>query len=104
MEHIEVINAIIEAEHHAQQIAQEAMEQRNELPQQLKEESERLRAKYFAQADKRIEEVDRQETAAADERIAQVERKRQASLESIEQIYSENKDRWIDELFHAIID
>lgn len=45
-----------------------------------------------------------QETAAADERIAQVERKRQASLESIEQIYSENKDRWIDELFHAIID
>jgi len=103
MEHIDVINKIIEAEHNAQNIANEARRHRDALPEAVEEENRKLREAYFSRADQRIALVQEQEDKIADEQLALLEVKLASELASLEAMYERRREGWALRLFEMVI-
>lgn len=103
MEHVDLINRIIEAEQEAQLIAGQAREKLNALPQELKEQTEKLRRDMYARADKRIDEMRKREAEWAEEQIAQLNTQQERELAALEQLFEEHRQEWAEKLFSLVI-
>lgn len=103
MDHIEIINKIVEAEQTAQRIADEARAKLASLDTDLVAENEKMRKQYFERADKRIASVREREGAIADEMIAELEKKLEQDLEGIERLAREQNDNWVSTIFSMIV-
>ena len=103
MEYVELVNKIIEAEHSAREIAQEAQEKEASLDQDLARDTQRLREDYFARADRRIQMVEQAEERSAQESMARSDQKLSEALASVESAYRRNRDRWVEILFRRIV-
>lgn len=102
MEHVDLINRIIEAEQEAQRIAGQAREKLNALPQELKEQKEKLRREMYARADKRIAEVSKREEEWADEQIAELDARQKEELSALEKLFEEHRQEWAEKLFSLV--
>ena len=103
MEYVELVNKIIEAEHSAREIAQEAQEKEASLEQDLARDTQRLREDYFARADRRIQMVREAEERSAQESMARSDKKLSDALTAVESSYRRNRDRWVEMLFCRIV-
>ena len=103
MEYVELVNKIIETEHSAREIAQEAQEKEASLEQDLARDTQRLREDYFARADRRIQMVREAEDRSAQESMARSDKKLSDALTAVESSYRRNRDRWVEMLFHRIV-
>ena len=102
MEHIEIINRIIEAEHRAQSIANAAREKQVRLANDLADERRKIRDELYARANRRIGLVREHEENVALEQIAALDQKLKGDMETLENSYHANRKRWLDELFQSI--
>lgn len=103
MEHIELINKIIESEQRAKAMAEEALRQRESLQVNLKETATTLHDTYFERADTRLAKVKEREAALAEEQIADLDEVFDNDMRSIETAFAENQPQWVEKLFQMII-
>ena len=103
MEHIDVINKIIEAEHNAQNIANEAHGHRDALPEVIEEENRKLREWYFSRADQRIALVSEQEDKIAEEQLALLGQNLASELAALEATCESRREVWADRLYEMVI-
>jgi len=103
MEHIEIINRIIESEHQAQNILSHAQVRREESADKLREELDEMHKGYRTRAETRIQKVAEQEKRAAVEQIAQLEAQLAADLDRFEEIFANERKAWLDRLFAAVV-
>jgi vacuolar-type H+-ATPase subunit H len=103
MEHIDLINRIIEAEYAAQTIADKARDQLNALPDELKEKSQDLRDGLFERANNRIEKVREEESRITAQAIAKDKEENEKSLVAMVALYEEHKTDWSNKLFELVI-
>lgn len=103
MEHIDILNRIVEVEHKAQEIANEAKRKSAVLPSELKEEREQMRRVYSERAEKRIKILLRQEEELADEQVALLDRELKENIELLRQHAEKNHNGWVEKLFHMIV-
>ncbi len=103
MEHVNLINRIIEAEQKAQEIAGAAKAKRQNLQSDLKSATDEIRQTYLDRATRRINEVRKNEERIADEMIAQLDQRYAQELSHMESMFSEHRSEWIDRLFSLIV-
>ena len=103
MEHMELLNKIIEVEEMAQRIAGEAKAERGNLSDELRVLRDKLNAEYHARAERRIQIVREQEEAQAAERIELMDATLAEDLERLESYFREHRDEMVDELFIRVI-
>ncbi|GHV33696.1 hypothetical protein FACS18949_08340 [Clostridia bacterium] len=103
MEHIELINKIIEAEERARQMAEVALQKRDNMQEDLKTNTSGLRDSYFQRAEARLKMVHEREAALAEEQIAELDKTFGRDAQSIEDSYVKNKDAWVEKLFQMIV-
>ncbi len=104
MEHVNLINRIIEAENKARQISDEAHQKLQTLSIDLKEECAGIRHEYLERAEHRIAMVRRKENELANEKITEIDRQFQEDLKLLDKTFSDHGDEWVDKLFHLIVD
>ena len=103
MEHLDIINRIIEAEREAQKIADEAASAKKHLNETITVDKNKIRNDYISRAKRRIELVRENEKTACDEAIAQIDIHLKQKLEMVETTYSQSRERWVAELFQTIV-
>lgn len=104
MKQIELIHTIIETEREAQTLAAEAKEKKLRLREELRAGAETLRKKYLDMADTRIAEVRTQENAFTDGKIREANETHSVEMESLERLYAENRDAWVDKIYALVVD
>ncbi len=103
MEHITLINKIIEAEQEAQRLAAEALKKRESMHSELKVARSTLRDSYFGRAKLRIDKIREREAALAVEQLAELDSTYTKNLASIESAFKQNEAQWVDTLFGMIV-
>lgn len=103
MEHINLINRIIEAEQKAQEMADAAKAKRQSLQSDLKGATDEIRKTYFERASRRIEDVRGNEERHADEMSAQLDERYLQELSHMESMFSEHRTEWVNKLFSLIV-
>jgi len=99
MEHIDVINKIIEAEHRALAVVGEAQAQRERLPDIVAEAVERLRGEYSARANSEIDTFRMAEDARADAAIDKINAEHAIKMNELEALFLSRRDAWAERVF-----
>lgn len=103
MEHVDLINRIIEAEQEAQRIAGEARGKLDTLPEELKDKTETLRREIYKRADRRIREVRAQEEVWTAERVADLGARHTEDLAALESSFAEHRQEWAGKLLDMVV-
>lgn len=103
MQHIDIINRIIETEKKARAIVAEAGKELAELDPRLAAERDALRASYVERAEKRIAMVAESEKVYADEVITKMDEELHTTIKAYLEFASENGELWADNLFRQVI-
>lgn len=103
MEYSNLINRILEVEHSARAIADEALERQASLDDEMAEEKARIVERYMNRAKQRLDQLvldeqkkKEQALAAQDKRLAEASRK-------MERAYAHYGDNWVDTLFQQVV-
>jgi len=103
VKHIEVINKIIEVEHQAQQLADQALDKREHLEEELRQSVGALRQRYMERAEERVAKIRDQEGSQAAENIKSLSQDHTLEMENMERLYRSHREEWIQTLFDKII-
>ncbi len=104
VEHVNLINRIIEAENKARQIADEAQEKRKNLQHDLADAKVNMRQNYVDRANHRIAEISKREDDFAQETIAKLNEHYAAELAEMEEKFQTNRAAWAEKLFSMIVE
>ena len=103
MEHIDLINRIIEAEQRARELSDEARDKRAGMFTELEAAAADMRGSYLERAHARIEKVREFEDEFTRETLEGLEKTFNEDMISIETAFERNHDKWVDELFVMIV-
>ncbi len=98
----EVIAKIIEIEERAREIVKDAENSKNSLDDELAKETERLRRDIAERAEKKNETLREYEDGEADKKIEQINAEASRVMEKLEAKFSENRDKWVKDIFDSV--
>ncbi len=99
----EIIKRIIEIEDKAQEIMSDARAERDGLDKRVEAKEARLRRKMSDAADKRCRELQKTERDRLGGEIARINARVGEQLSELDKKYSENKDKWVNDMVDHII-
>lgn len=104
MQHIEIINRIIEVEKQSREASDAAYAKLAELDQALAGQRAEMERDFFARANMRIEDIERVESDYAEKQIQELGAALEKALASSNEIARANKEKWTEQLFNRIIE
>ena len=104
MRQSDMINSIVQTEHHAQEITAEAERKRKNLDADVAAEVEKLKEQYRQEAQRRIAEDEQLEAQQQEKSLQELQDRLQEALDDIERKEKENHDEWVQALFQRIIE
>ena len=104
MRQSDMINSIVQTEHHAQEITAEAERKRKNLDADVAAEVEKLNEPYRQEAQRRIAEAEQLEAQQREKSLQELQDRLQEALDDIERKEKENHDEWVQALFQRIIE
>ena len=104
MRQSDMINSIVQTEHHAQKITAEAERKRKNLDADVAAEVEKLKEQYRQEAQRRIAEAEQLEAQQREKSLQELQDRLQEALDDIERKEKENHDEWVQALFQRIIE
>lgn len=104
MRQSDMINSIVQTEHHAQEITAEAERKRKNLDADVAAEVEKLKEQYRQEAQRRIAEAEQLEAQQREKSLQELQDRLQEALDDIERKEKENHDEWVQALFQRIIE
>ncbi|MGI5936904.1 MAG: hypothetical protein ACOX7I_08905 [Oscillospiraceae bacterium] len=99
----EILHEIVEAEHQAQEIYNEALRRKEGFSAYLEAKREKLRKAYFEKADEAIEKARKELQASANEEIADLDRKLESDLDSARRAFAANKEKYVAQIFNMVV-
>ena len=103
MRHSDMINSIVEAEHHAREITDNAEEKRRHLDEEVAQVVCQMEKEYEEKAKLRIEQAKREEEALRQRSLAELEGRLQSAMDDLEKKSQIQHDAWVDALFSHIV-
>ena len=98
MRQSDMINSIVQTEHHAQEITAEAERKRKNLDADVAAEVEKLKEQYRQEAQRRIAEAEQLEAQQREKSLQELQDRLQEALDDIE------RKEWVQALFQRIIE
>ena len=102
MRHSDMINSIVEAEHHAREIVGKAEEKRKALESEVAQQVRQLERDYEEKGKRRIEEARQAEEAQCQKSLEELEGRLQSAMGDLEKKSQIQHDAWVDALFSHI--
>ncbi|HCA71172.1 MAG TPA: hypothetical protein DHW78_08040 [Ruminococcaceae bacterium] len=99
----DMIKEIVDIDHEAQQITDEAQQEKLNSADEISKRREEIRTKYLARARKRIEKNEPVERAAAEKKWAVTEKHYTEVRKKLEADYSTHGDQWVKELVSRVL-
>ena len=103
MRHSDMINSIVEAEHHPREITDKAEEKRRHLDEEVAQAVCQMEKEYEEKAKLRIEQAKREEEALRQRSLAELEGRLQSAMDDLEKKSQIQHDAWVDALFSHIV-
>lgn len=99
----DMIEKIIELDRKASEGLTKANQLRIDLEKKISDVKEQKRSEYLSQATENMEALEKREKVKAAVRLKVIEHSYNHKLERIEDIYSKNKQNWIDTIVGKVI-
>jgi len=99
----EMIARIIEMDKKAREMNETALKTKLSCEHEVLLTKETIKTDYLERANKRIAINQQTAQKRADEKLAAITEKNQAVVERLEKSYSENAEKWADEIFSRVI-
>ena len=103
MEHINVINQILAADHKAKAIAESAIAEQNRLHEDIDREREKLQDAYMEHARGQVEAAAARERAMSDRMIAELDEKLHRDLERVDRQLVDRRAELAEKMFSMIV-
>ncbi|MCI2057830.1 MAG: hypothetical protein LKJ80_01330 [Oscillibacter sp.] len=103
MEYLSLVNQIIQAEHNAKSIAQEAAERAPVLEEELQREKDALRTSAMNRAREKAAEAENRIRAGAENDLRLWDEKLVESTSKVEAADEKYRENWVDTLFSMIV-
>ena len=100
----DVINRIIEIEEKARRITDEGRSYREGLSDRIKAAQEELALDIEEKTSLRLEKIRAQELHDEEGEVSLVKAKGEAAVKKLEKNFSENREKWLDELWQKVIE
>lgn len=104
MEHINVLNRIIEAESNARALADEALSKREHLNESIAKECGQLREEYMKRAQERVDAELARESAQSDRIVAQLEEKLKLDLLEVDRRLAARREELAAKVFSLVVE
>ena len=98
-----IIKRIIEIEDKAQMIMREAREDSDRLNERIKTDDKRLASDIRNQATEKCREISASEHDGMHEKIGEINAHTREQLMNLEKKFSENKEKWVEDIFNNIV-
>lgn len=99
----DMISKIVEMDKKARDITAEAQKSKIDYEHQIIQTKEKIKNDYLERAVQRVE-INRQTAQKkADNELKVIQAKHAAIIENLDKTYSENSDRWVDEIVSRVV-
>lgn len=99
----EVINKIIEIDHKAQKMTEDALSMKAQSKASIEKEIEDLHRKYIQRANRRIKVTTDTEQKFLDEALDEIKAKFDSKKAALQEKYDSNHVRWAGEIYKRVI-
>lgn len=99
----DMLAKIVEMDEKARELTEEANREKATSEQDIAKAKEAVYNDYIEKARKRIAKNEQTERKAAENKLREVQQKQKETLERLEQLYSENCDKWVDTIVDRVI-
>lgn len=99
----DIIKKIIEIDHMAQKMTDEALQLKSEAESSIEEDKKALREKYIQRAKRRIEVTTATEEKFLEETLDEIKKRYDNVAATLNEKYEKNHDRWANEIFQRVI-
>jgi regulator of protease activity HflC (stomatin/prohibitin superfamily) len=103
LEHIDVINQILEADEKARAATEGAKADRDRLLEDIDKEREKLREEYMTRARARAETEAARERMASDRMLAELDEKLRLDLELVDRRLADRREELAEKVFSMIV-
>ena len=100
----EMIAKIVEMDKKAREMNEKAHKTKLSYENEVLLAKEKIKNDYLERANKRIAINQQTAQKRADERLSAIKEKNQAVIENLEKVYSNNAEKWADEIAERVIE
>lgn len=98
-----VLDSIFSIEKNAQKMVEDAQKECEDVYADAEKQREKLKEDILRRQNLRLEKIKKFEEEHANEKIKKITEESRSELDSIHAVYTKNKERWIDGIFHQVI-
>ena len=99
----DMLAKIVAMDEMARELTEEANKEKATSEQDIAKAKEDVYNNYIEKARKRIVKNEETERKIAEQKLKEVQQKQKETLEHLEQLYSENCDKWVDDIVDRVI-
>lgn len=99
----DIIKNILEIENKANKIIEDGIEEKNQLITQMNKDIDKMRVDISAMVDSKLNQLAQQENKEAQESIERINKTAEKRLKSMESLYQEKRELWVDSVFDIVI-
>lgn len=99
----DIIQKMIDIDRQAQKLTDDALALRRETEVEIKNDQKALREKYIADARQQIQKNSETEEQNLNRYLEEIEKKYAAISKNLDEIYEQNHDKWVEEMFKLVV-
>lgn len=101
---MDIISAILDIDNKARLMMKDAEHECAEIMQKAAQTEETVKTDIEAEVERKLSEYESAEKTGAQERLESVEKEKQAELQKLDRAFEQNRERWEETIFNAVID
>ncbi len=103
MDRTEVIRNILDMEHQAQALAQDANYRKEHLDASIEAEIDEIRTRYQREAEQYLADLEKAQEDLSTQRFQELDEHLHEKLEQVDTIFKEHKEEWVEAIFQRIV-
>ena len=100
---MDIIKKLVDIDEQAKKLHRDNDRQREELCREIEEEKQKIYDRCISGAKKQVEAKSAEIKAEAKQSFEQKEARRKEKLNSLEELYAQNRDKWVDEIVERVL-
>ncbi len=99
----ELFKRIIQIETNAQDLVHESKTKHEKIDDDIEQAVEKIKIELNEKCEQRVKKIEDTEKELERVSVEKILKENEQKLESINKIYSENKDKWVNDIFERVI-
>ena len=100
---MDIIKKLVEIDEQAKKLHRDNDRQKEELSREIEEEKQKIYNKCISDSKKQVETKSAEIKAEAEKNFEKNEAARREKLNSLEELYEQNRENWVDEITQRVL-